>query len=182
MCTKKPTWTKAAVTPGTERAAGVMIGVKFLYHYRKERIFMIAFQKNIIPERRRNLNLVGYYKPGGWKIHISATPDSAPTIFELVIPVLVSMRVWHKYVILDQFHLMTGTQAGKFITIYPNPDDEGGEHGWRMVLAKVKAAVIGRVLDQPKILDDREVFVDPDNNPLPTGISMRFAEDFNSDK
>ena len=56
----------------------------------------------------------------GWKVHVSASPDSAPQIAGLVLPELRAMNVAHKVVgTPESLGRMGGTQAGKFITIYP---------------------------------------------------------------
>lgn len=61
----------------------------------------------------------------GWKLHISATPESAQQVAE-VLPKLRQMNIHHKVVFSRDklVRLNSGDQAGKFITIYPKDIDE----------------------------------------------------------
>jgi serine/threonine protein kinase len=66
----------------------------------------------------------------GWKIHISATPLSADTVFSRVQPLLVRGNVLFKVPasldLLVQLNAGLGafSQVGKFLTIYPRSTDE----------------------------------------------------------
>jgi hypothetical protein len=64
--------------------------------------------------------------PGGYKMHLSAHPDDAEKIAELVLPLLRDMNIHHKIVPSphDYEELNAGTQQGKFITIYCGPSME----------------------------------------------------------
>lgn len=61
--------------------------------------------------------------PGGYKMHLSAHPEDAQRIAELVLPLLRDMKIHHKIVSspLDYEALNSGRQQGKFITIYCGP-------------------------------------------------------------
>ena len=61
--------------------------------------------------------------PGGYKMHLSAHPDDAEKIAGLTLPLLRDMRIYHKIVSSphDYEHLNSGSQQGKFITIYSGP-------------------------------------------------------------
>jgi hypothetical protein len=59
----------------------------------------------------------------GWKFHVGAKPESALEIARTLVPELVRRGIEHKVVDnLAQFAAQNGSQAGKFITIYP-PND-----------------------------------------------------------
>jgi hypothetical protein len=58
----------------------------------------------------------------GWKLHVSADPESAGEVAAVALPVLREMGVAHKVVgtVDDYVNVMTGTQTGKLVTIYPD--------------------------------------------------------------
>ena len=59
--------------------------------------------------------------PEGWKLHISADATSARGVADAVLPRLRQMGVNHKVVgTLEALEGMSGTQQGKFVTIYPD--------------------------------------------------------------
>ncbi len=148
--------------------------------YWPQRFFSIAYQKNIIPPRRAHMvELEGYRAKGGWKIHVSASITSARTVAALVLPVLHRARVWHKFVpLLKNLGAMKGEQYGKFITIYPNPDNIAAADGWQILIPAITVAIQGSGIAFPRISDPREVFVTPLGQLLPPGISMRQVDDF----
>ena len=67
--------------------------------------------------------------PGqGWKLHVSATPRSAPQILEAIVPLLYQESCWFKFAAskallmrLNEAHAPRGS-SGKFITIYAEDD------------------------------------------------------------
>lgn len=67
----------------------------------------------------------GTLPPQGWKVHISATPNSASDVLSACLPILLSTRVCFKFIlnrsILGQFNSPHAPRmsSGKFITIYP---------------------------------------------------------------
>jgi hypothetical protein len=61
----------------------------------------------------------------GWKLHVSLAPEHASEIADAVLPQLRKMNVTHKVAhSLGDFSRWEGTQAGKFITIYPHNEQE----------------------------------------------------------
>jgi hypothetical protein len=64
----------------------------------------------------------------GWKMHVSMNPERATEIAETVLPELRKKGITHKIAKdLADFSKWEGTQAGKFITIYPRTDQEARE-------------------------------------------------------
>jgi hypothetical protein len=64
----------------------------------------------------------------GWKMHVSMNPERATEIAETVLPELRKRGITHKIAKdLADFSTWEGTQAGKFITIYPRNDQEARE-------------------------------------------------------
>lgn len=65
---------------------------------------------------------------GGWKIHISAQPKSAKKVAELVMPYIlsnnVSGKIFTSLCAARYLGMTTGTQGGKFITLYPKNNEE----------------------------------------------------------
>ena len=65
----------------------------------------------------------------GWKLHVSATPLSAPIVLARVAPILIEHRCAFKFArTLDQVFELVSIRAprgsgGKFITVYPDDDD-----------------------------------------------------------
>jgi hypothetical protein len=61
------------------------------------------------------------YPIEGWKFHISATSQSALKIARVILPVLKKWQINYKIAPSSDFLAtqLTGTQKGKFITIYP---------------------------------------------------------------
>lgn len=76
---------------------------------------------------------LGYIKkairPQGFKLHVSATGDNAAEIAGIVLPVLREMGVNHKFARTTEIYLAiaTGNQRGKFITIFPDSDQQAAE-------------------------------------------------------
>lgn len=63
----------------------------------------------------------------GWKLHLSATPQSASSCLNKALPVLISNRCHFKFAKSRQaLHRLHETiiQSGKFITVYPQNDAE----------------------------------------------------------
>lgn len=59
--------------------------------------------------------------PEGWKLHVSATPANAEAVASTALPLLRRLGLNHKVVrTAADLRNMSGTQAGKFITIYPD--------------------------------------------------------------
>ena len=167
--------------PGFHNQLLGVIGVS----YTPQRIFRIAHWKPVgnrynVPIEVYKKVHKGYIKTGGWKIHVSATPDKARQVAAAVLPILSRVEVWHKYVgnIVD-LERMVGPQAGKFITIYANPDETDADDGWeKLVPALTNALHTNNLVQLPKITDHREVFVTPNGEKLADGISMRKVRDF----
>ena len=71
---------------------------------------------------------VGQWPDQGWKLHVSATPFSAPAVLEAALDVLLGAGVRFKVVsTLSLLAAMNSsafgtTQIGKFITVYPHDD------------------------------------------------------------
>jgi hypothetical protein len=63
---------------------------------------------------------------GGYKMHLSSHLDDAEKIAGLSLPLLRDMKIFHKVVTSPHNYeqLNTGTQQGKFITIYCGPSME----------------------------------------------------------
>lgn len=183
-------WRTATVTPGTERS-GTVMGASFkdsLIHqniappvgqnYAAQRIFLIAYQKRC---GRLRHGEVGYRSKSGWKIHVAADVLQADDVAARVLPVLCGLTVWHKYVPnKHELFCMAGTQAYKFITIYPNPDNVDAPDGWRNVVGVVAGALAAYGSRPRAISDPRERKQNPDGATLPDFISMRQVADFNN--
>lgn len=60
---------------------------------------------------------------GGYKIHVSVSPETADRAARTLLPTLRLLHVHHKVVksVADYQRMCQGHQAGKFITIYPGP-------------------------------------------------------------
>ena len=91
----------------------------------------------------------------GWKIHVSAIPADAEPILRASSGVLVARRVPFKYVGTED-HLRTSlgrqsdpSASGKFITIYPDTDDQFTE-----LLDELHTLLTG--FRGPRILSDRQ--------------------------
>ncbi|MFC4615959.1 hypothetical protein ACFO3K_14625 [Cellulomonas algicola] len=94
--------------------------------YHADRIFMDWLSHEIPPE--------------GWKLHVSATPESAAATAEAVLPVLRRMGVNHKVVgSPEQLASMGGGQQGKFITIYPDTPAQA-----RAIVSTLDSVLAGR--------------------------------------
>ncbi len=93
----------------------------------------------------------------GWKLHVSATPLSAPEVLRRVLPLLLEAGVEFKAAqttrqlgLLNEGQPGTRSQVGKFITVYPRDDEQA------VALARaLDAATFG--LDGPTIPSDRAV-------------------------
>jgi hypothetical protein len=147
------------------------------HNYQQQRIFRVAYQVRV--GGRFRVGEQGYAAAGGWKIHVSAHPFNAQRVANLVLPILCNLHVWHKYVnSTTDLAQMTDGQEGKFITVYPNPDNIDSPTGWRNVVALIRGAFVNANVLQPIVMDPRESHYDPDGVKLPVGISMRHVEDF----
>jgi hypothetical protein len=95
----------------------------------------------------------------GFKLHVSADGKYAKEVKDIVLPILQHNGVMHKIVesadVLE--NEMTGTQRGKFITIYPASDGEAIR-----IARAVDGALAGVAVHGPKISND---------NALPDGQS-----------
>lgn len=63
----------------------------------------------------------------GWKLHVSATPQSAALCLERALPVLISRKVSFKFARSPEALRRIGEnipQIGKFLTVYPSDDDD----------------------------------------------------------
>lgn len=73
---------------------------------------------------------LGPVRDEGWKLHLSATPASAPTVLAKALDVLIGEGVRFKVVsTVENLRAMNSggmgpTQTGKFITVYPSDDDQ----------------------------------------------------------
>ena len=93
-------------------------------------------------------------RPQGWKIHLSATPRSAVLVLEAAATVLFEQRTAFKFAKgLTELRSLLSVRCsrgagGKFITIYPNDDDQ-----FRSLLDLLHQATEG--MEGPAILSDR---------------------------
>lgn len=92
----------------------------------------------------------------GWKIHVSATPLSALQVLQRVIPVLLQERCAFKIAetlktlaVMNEAHYPRA-HSGKFITIYPNDDEQ-----FRRIAIGCDNATQG--LQGPAVLSDRRL-------------------------
>ncbi|WP_371648403.1 MULTISPECIES: class IV lanthionine synthetase LanL [unclassified Streptomyces] len=91
----------------------------------------------------------------GWKLHLSATPLSAPLVLARAADVLVQHRCHFKFArTIDHVTELVSRQcdrgsAGKIITVYPEVDDDG----LRALAAELDRATEG--LPGPVVLSDR---------------------------
>jgi uncharacterized protein YpmS len=84
----------------------------------------------------------------GWKLHISATKDSALRIIQVIIPLLESNKIAYKIASSNR-HLdfldQEVTQSGKLITIYPS----SGQHG---AIAKLLDQALSEALEAKTLI------------------------------
>ncbi len=87
----------------------------------------------------------------GWKIHVSANPQTAQQVAE-VLPKLRQMNIHHKVVLSREklAGMNKGDQAGKFITIYPRDIDEA-----KRVVKMLDKALAERGLAGPVIKGEK---------------------------
>jgi hypothetical protein len=96
------------------------------------------------------------FRPQAWKIHVSATPLSAPVVLARCAAVLIRTGCAFKFAgdlggvrtLVERTYSRAG--GGKFITAYPASDDQ-----FRKVAAELDDATLG--LHGPKILSDRQL-------------------------
>jgi len=75
----------------------------------------------------------GHVPEQGWKLHVSATPWSAVSVLEAIVPILMAQGVSCKFVnSIDNLMLLNNgclgaEQVGKFVTVYPSSDDHAVE-------------------------------------------------------
>jgi hypothetical protein len=99
---------------------------------------------------------VGRSRPHGWKLHVSATPLSAPLVLARAAEVLVRHGCAFKFATdLARVAELVGVwyargSAGKFITAYPDDDDQ-----FRAEAEELDRATDG--LAGPRILSDKPV-------------------------
>lgn len=82
--------------------------------------------------------------PQGWKIHITASPENAYELAKIILPKLRKWGVNHKVIYnIDLYEnwMTSGSQRGKFITIYPNSE----AHSLELVI-KIDRLLIGKNL------------------------------------
>lgn len=116
---------------------------------------------------------LGYIKtairPQGFKLHVSATDKNAPEIAGIVLPVLREMRVNHKVVrtVEDYIMIATGVQRGKFITIFPDSDQQAAE-----IAKKIDSLLREYCYDQ------NDFWAVPNEKPLGTtgAVSTRYGQ------
>ncbi|MGA5134135.1 class IV lanthionine synthetase LanL [Streptomyces olivoreticuli] len=90
----------------------------------------------------------------GWKLHLSATPASAPHVLERAAPVLVAHGCAFKFAVSPRVAAeltsvrASRAQSGKFLTAYPADDDQ-----LRVLAEELHRATLG--LAGPTILSDR---------------------------
>ncbi|MDR8414104.1 hypothetical protein MTP10_35915 [Nonomuraea sp. 3-1Str] len=90
----------------------------------------------------------------GWKIHVSATAESAPSVLEISAGVLLRRRACFKFAKgLEEVAELTSMRyprsgGGKFITVYPDDDEHFG-----VLAEELHRATAG--LAGPTILSDR---------------------------
>ncbi|MFI1181288.1 class IV lanthionine synthetase LanL [Streptomyces sp. NPDC020799] len=90
----------------------------------------------------------------GWKLHVSATPAAAPDVLERAVPVLVAHACAFKFAVSPRVTAeltsvrASRTQSGKFLTAYPDDDDQ-----LRVLAEELHHATLG--LAGPAILSDR---------------------------
>ena len=90
----------------------------------------------------------------GWKLHVSATPWSAPEVLDRVLPIALEAGVSSKVVntrvrlLMLNNGLFGATQAGKFVTLYPSSDEQAVDLAVRLHEAT-------RGLHGPRIATDR---------------------------
>ncbi|MFD3333098.1 class IV lanthionine synthetase LanL [Streptomyces sp. NPDC058700] len=96
----------------------------------------------------------GTRREQGWKLHLSATVASAPTVLEKALPVLLRQRSAFKFArSLDQVSALNSRatprgSSGKFITVYPGSDEEAAQ-----LAQELHEATAG--LSGPRILSDQ---------------------------
>jgi tRNA A-37 threonylcarbamoyl transferase component Bud32 len=132
-------------------------------------------------------------RPQGWKLHLSATPASAETVLARSLPVLLKSDSPFKFAsTIDHVALLNARNtsrghSGKFITIYPQSDDEAvrlaealhqateGLAGPRILSDRPYASRslvhyrYGAFVEERKISNDgfyAWVIFDPDGNPI----------------
>jgi serine/threonine protein kinase len=90
----------------------------------------------------------------GWKLHVSAHPASAADVLEAVLPILIAHRVRfkvaasHRALMILNAGAAGPSQVGKFITVYPESDDQA-----RVVAADLDRATRG--MPGPRVPSDR---------------------------
>ncbi len=96
----------------------------------------------------------GVPRTQGWKLHVSATPVSAPDVLDRALPLLLASRSPFKFTasrdhlaMLNDRHTSRG-HSGKFLTIYPDSDQEAVRLAER--LDEATAGLAG-----PRVLSDR---------------------------
>ncbi|QGK70403.1 hypothetical protein GIY23_13515 [Allosaccharopolyspora coralli] len=96
----------------------------------------------------------GVRRTQGWKLHVSATPVSAPDVLDRALPVLLEAHSPFKFTasrnhlaMLNDRHTSRG-HSGKFLTVYPDSDQEAVE-----LAERLHEATDG--LAGPRVLSDR---------------------------
>lgn len=94
-------------------------------------------------------------KESGWKIHISSLPAFAEETLRRALPLLAESRVAFKFCSDERMLRMSlnknwpRQQAGKFITVYPNNDED-----FKKLTLALSEELAG--FDAPRILSDRQ--------------------------
>lgn len=132
----------AAYSPAPDLIAGVRALVPATWRaWRSEAQFHVAPPGEVLPSQ-------------GWKIHVSATPNSCRAALELAAPVCVEEGTPFKFLLdADLVRLSTSKgwtrpASGKFITVYPRDD----AHFYRL-LERLTTVLSG--LEGPYVLTDR---------------------------
>ena len=90
----------------------------------------------------------------GFKIHLSARPESARTLLETLVPLLVREGVAFKFLVdeamldLNNSSLLAGGSCGKFVTVYPTSPEQ-----FARLMNRLHEAT--RDLEGPYILSDK---------------------------
>ncbi|HWU10739.1 MAG TPA: class IV lanthionine synthetase LanL [Streptomyces sp.] len=144
----------------------------------------------------------GTRREQGWKLHLSATAASAPTVLERALGVLLPEKSAFKFArSLDQVHALNSRatprgNSGKFITVYPGSDADAARLAQELHRATAGLAGPRILSDQPytahslvhyrygsfvgrRRLSDNGLMVwfieDPDGNPVEDKRTGRFS-------
>lgn len=101
----------------------------------------------------------------GWKLHVSAKTENAEEIMNSLLPALRKNKVPHKVIEdLGRYHKQSGTQTGKFITIYPKTLEE----------AKALAKLTAKKIKSKKLSKDKFTTI-PGEKEISPGVFVRYG-------